>query len=245
MSDCEEEELFNGNDMYELFFDREYVKQECNLPSGREMSFLALKTSMTDADLTGQILWPGCTLLITWLDYNMSIFDNKSVVEVGAGTGVCASFIAKYSSPTKVIATDGSEPVMELIQNNIDLYKDRKNITCELLKWNKESREPFAKKHGQFDFVIGSEIAYNENCVEDLVDTMNLLLKPNGRFVIGHIDRYTQTTRALYRKLEESGFVKESEFPWDSLLNYKMELIVGSVIVFKRKDDTTEITYKP
>ena len=111
---------------------------------------------------------------------------------------------------------------MELIQNNIDLYKGTKNITCELLKWNKECREPFAEKNGKFDFVIGSEIAYNENCVEDLVETMNILLKPNGRFIIGHIDRYAQTTRALYKKLENSGFIKEAEFPWDSLQQKKL-----------------------
>ncbi|OHS98865.1 putative nicotinamide N-methyltransferase-like protein [Tritrichomonas foetus] len=239
----------NGADMFDLFFDREYVKQEIELPSGRKMSFLGLKTAMTDPDLTGQILWPGCSLLMNWLDRNINIFSQKSAVEVGAGTGICASFVAKYGNTQKVIATDGSEPVVELMQNNIDLHLDNSNtenaandktqnklnLTCELLKWEEDAYSEFVKKNGQFDYVFGSEIAYNENCVEGLVNTVNALLKPSGQFIVGHIDRYAQTTRAFFNKLERTGFVKVAEDKWDDIMNYKMDMIVGSVYTFQRK----------
>ena len=241
MTKSEEEEIDsnqNGLDICELFFNSDYEKQEIILPSGRKMSFLGLTANMTDSDLTGQILWPGCTLLMHWLDKNMQLFHGKTGVEVGAGTAICSTFIAKYGEPKQIIATDGSPPVCELMQKNIDLHPGLKNISCCVLDWGTEPTERFLEEkcHGeQFDFVYGSEIAYNENCVEGLVTTARILLKPNGLFVIGHIDRYAQTTRAFFRELKNQNFELESEVPWDDLINYRMELIVGSVYVFKRK----------
>lgn len=237
----EEEEIDytqNGNDMFELFFNSDYEKQEIQLPSGRNMSFLGLKTSMTDSDLTGQILWPGCTLLMHWLDKNINIFNGKTALEVGAGTAICSTFIAKYGNPKKVVATDGSVPVVDLMKKNIDLHPDAKNIHCCLLGWNKESSQALLKEEfpdgDKFDFVFGSEIAYNENCVEDLVNTADELLKKDGKFIVGHIDRYYQTTRAFLNKLERSGFKTVEKVPWDDLVNYKMELISGDVYVLQR-----------
>lgn len=238
-NDAEIDESQNGLDMFDLFFNDDYEKQEINLPSGRVMSFLGLKAATVDSDLTGQILWPGCTLLMHWLDKNIDIFNNKTAIELGAGTAICSAFIAKFGSPQKVIATDGSEPVIDLMNKNIDLLPDAKNIHSKLLKWNKEScstllNEEFPNGE-KFDFVFGSEIAYNENCVEDLVDTADKLLKEDGKFIVGHIDRYAQTTRAFFNKLERSKFSLLEKVPWDDLVNYKMELIVGAVYIFQRK----------
>ena len=229
------DELQNGNDMFNLFFDNNYIKQELDLPSGRKMSFLGLKGAMTDPDLTGQILWPGCSLLMHWLDKNIEQFDNQRVIEVGAGTAICSIFVAKYGHPKVVIATDGSLPVVDLMKDNMDLHPDAKNVSCLHLKWEDNSDEcNQLTKDGMFDCVIGSEIAYNENCVEGLVDTANSLLKEGGKFIVGHIDRYAQTTKAFLNKLQKSGFQKIDESKWSDLMDYKMELIVGSVLTFQK-----------
>lgn len=233
----DEEKNFDdqGAAMFDLFTDRHYIEQSVPLKSQREMKFMALKTSNTDPDLTGQILWPGCTLLLNWIDMHSDIFEGKSVIELGAGTAVCSIFIAKYGKASKVVATDGSDLVVELMDENLELHPDIKQCSAKLLKWSTETARELVQETEKFDYVIGSEIAYNENCVEDLVNTIDELLKPDGLFIIGHIDRYAQTTRAMYRKLEKSNFVKSMEYPWDDILDYRMELIVGSVISFERK----------
>lgn len=237
----EEEEINdaqNNQDMFNLFFNDEYEKQEIHFPSGRSINFLGLITAMTDSDLTGQILWPGCTLLMHWLDKNIDIFNGKTAIEVGAGTAVCSAFVAKFGNPQKVVATDGSNPVVELMNKNIELHPDAKNIHCRLLPWDQESCKNLLKDEfpngDKFDFVFGSEIAYNENCVEGLVDTVDILLKKDGKFIVGHIDRYAQTTRAFFKKLEKSGFKVVEKVPWDDLVSYKMEMIVGAVYVLQR-----------
>lgn len=238
---AEEEEISNeqnGLDIFNLFFNNDYEKQEIKLPSGRIMSFLGLKTAMTDSDLTGQILWPGCTLLMHWLDKNINLFNNKTAIEVGAGTAICSTFIAKFGNPQKVVATDGSEQVVELMQKNIDLHPDAKNIHCSLLRWDQKSCQSLLNEEfpngEKFDFVFGSEIAYNENCVEGLVNTADALLKKDGKFIVGHIDRYAQTTRAFLNKLKNSGFKIAEKIPWDDLINYRMEMIYGDVYVFQK-----------
>jgi predicted nicotinamide N-methyase len=224
----EEECVSNGDDLFNLFFDSNYVEQVLGLPSGREMRFLALKTARTDPDLTGQILWPGCVLLLHWLDRNLDRFRDRSVVELGAGTAVCSLFLALNSDPRVVVATDGSPHVLELIERNIELHKKSEIVKAVRLQWRGHDCGE------RFDFVIGSEIAYDENCIGALVETVGALLCENGCFVIGHIDRYAQTTRALMERLEGSGFVKEEEIGWDELMSYQMELIVGSVMVWRR-----------
>ena len=231
----EEDRLDQGSDLFELFFNSNYVEQTVTLRSGRVVPFLALKTAFTDCDLTGQILWPGCSLLMSWLDRHIDIFKSKTVIEVGAGTGICAVFVARYGDPTLSVATDGSEPIIDLMEKNAALHKTGEKVRCEHMRWIPEDYERVVAEHGKFDFVIGSEIAYNENCIEGLVDSVDALLKEDGRFVIGHIDRYAKVTRALMAKMERSGFEKESETDWDELMDAKMELIVGSVIVWKRK----------
>lgn len=234
----DETEVDDGADLFNLFFNSDYVEQTVPLPSGRSMSFLGLKAAFTDSDLTGQILWPGCTLLLRWIDRNLDVFAGKSVIEVGAGTAVCALMVARHGTPTRVMATDGSEPVTELMAKNAKLHEVDNIFTCKRMRWIPEDWEPIIGSHGRYNFVIGSEIAYDEGCIDGLVEAVDALLAPGGRFVIGHIDRYARVTRALLAKMDEVGFEKECEVPWGELVEYEMELIVGSVIVWKRKETT-------
>jgi predicted nicotinamide N-methyase len=227
------DELDFGTDLSALFFDSSYVEQTVTLPSGRSMAFLALKTSRTDPDLTGQILWPGCTLLMHWLDRHIAEFHGKSVIELGAGTGICSLFIAKHEQPSQILATDGSMPVIDLITQNITFHQLSSLVKSSQMKWTPDDIQR-VNTFGPFDFVIGSEIAYDESCIEDLVQTVAALLGDSGRFVIGHIDRYAQTTRLLYAQLTAAGFVLIDQTPWDDLVAFQMDLIVGSVLVWSK-----------
>jgi 2-polyprenyl-3-methyl-5-hydroxy-6-metoxy-1,4-benzoquinol methylase len=171
-----------------------------------------------------------------WLDRHIKVFDNRSVIDIGAGTGICSLFIAAHGNPLSVLATDGSELVVELIGKNVAFHHRSESVKFRAMRWTGDACRCVCAEFGKFDFVIGSEIAYDENCVEELVDSVDGLLNPGGRFVIGHIDRYARTTRALHSKLERSGFVKEEEVHWRDLVGFQMELIEGSVLVLKRGD---------
>jgi 2-polyprenyl-3-methyl-5-hydroxy-6-metoxy-1,4-benzoquinol methylase len=229
---------FYADDGYftELFTNKSYKEQEVKMPSGRSIKFNALISSSTDCDLTGQIIWPGCSLLLTWIDRHLDFFNGKSITEVGAGIAICSLFLTKFGKPKMVTATDGNEIVVDLMKDNAELVGCQ-NIVFKEMMWGAENAKRFREAYGQFDVVMGSEIAYNENCIDPLVETMSELLAPNGRFIIGHIFRYGRVTRYLFQRLEEKGFEVIQEIRWDDLMSYRVDAIEGSVFIIKRKSE--------
>jgi precorrin-6B methylase 2 len=146
-------------------------------------------------------------------------FSWHSGLELGAGTGICCLFLALHAKPRFAVATDGSTAVVDLISRNVTLHKKADSVECGRTRCRAEDRTAVVERFGDFDYVIGSEIAYDESCVGPVVDTIGQLLNATGRFVTSHIDRYAKTTRALLAKLHNAGFVKEEEIEWDELVN--------------------------
>lgn len=220
----------------ELFTNKSYKEQEVTMPSGRSIKFNALISSSTDCDLTGQIIWPGCSMLLTWIDSHLDFFKGKTITEVGSGIAICSLFLTKFGAPKLVTATDGNEIVVDLMKDNAKLAGCQ-NVECRRMMWGTENAREFREKHGQFDIVMGSEIAYDESCIDPLVETMKELLAPNGRILVGHIFRYGRVTRYFFKRLDEEGFEVLQEIHWDDLMNYRVEAIEGSVFIIKRKNE--------
>ena len=191
---------------------------------------------MSDSDsdnLTGQIIWPGCSLLLHWMDQNIERFSNLRACEVGAGTGVCSLFLAKYASNFNVVITDGNELVVELMEKN-QAQNHLTGVESRQLMWGQEQAADFVEKEGTFDIVFGSEIAYDMSVAPLLYETVKRLLKPNGKFIIGPIGSYPNCTNESFSQMSKT-FEVEDEFKWDSVMPYKMDCIDGSVYVFKWK----------
>jgi len=221
--------------LLEMFTNLHYVDHCVHLDSGRSVSFKALSSSSTDPDLTGQIIWPGCNLLLSYMDKNMNLFENKKCIEVGAGIAVCALLIAKYCNQSNVVATDGTDIVVDLINENIKNEKCEGIISSDKLKWGKNETSAYVQLHGSFDLVFGSEIAYDENCIDALVETVSILLKPGGTFIVGHINRYQRVTDYLMKRLDDFNMKISEEHTWSSIMSYKMDMIEGSVYVINHK----------
>ncbi|EAX87396.1 hypothetical protein TVAG_193910 [Trichomonas vaginalis G3] len=230
----EESGPINDNFMEDLFTNTEYKLQHIEMPSGRSIDFNALISSNTDPDLTGQIIWPGCKLFLTYIDGNLDWFKGKSCIELGSGIAICTLFLTKFGAPKLAIATDGNKLVVDLMKSNAEL-SGCKNIKCKYLHWGVEAADAFKAQNGIFDIVMGSEIVYDEACVDPLVVTINSLLSQDGRFIVGHIFRYNRVTRYFMKRMDETGFELEKEIKWDDIMNYRMEMIEGSVLIFRRK----------
>ena len=55
----------------------------------------ALNSASTDYDLTGQVIWQAAHIMSIWfLDKFLPEFRNKSVLELGAGPGLCGLIAA-------------------------------------------------------------------------------------------------------------------------------------------------------
>lgn len=127
-----------------------------------------------------------------------SFFKDKTVLELGCGTGLASIATAKFGA-SSVLATDSNLEVLDLAQRNIernfnnqhfsnnnnlnDNLNDNNNINNSIriktvpLQWGLMDAieyENFA------DIIIGSDLTYNSGSWMVLAETMSTILKPGG-----------------------------------------------------------------
>ncbi|KAF6175286.1 hypothetical protein GIB67_000607 [Kingdonia uniflora] len=64
-----------------------------------------------DYDLTGQLVWPGATLMNNYLSKNLDMLQGCSIIELGSGIGVTGILCSRFSS--EVVLTDHNEEVLK------------------------------------------------------------------------------------------------------------------------------------
>ena len=143
-------------------------------------------------------LWPAAQALARWMGKNAELVlewaqsKGGGVLEVGAGSGLPGLAAAKLLvearkerqekardveedeegalSPVRVVLSDSSSAVLELLQHNIqsnfptsqeilsetDLMKI--NLSCRTLSWSRENAKKLADELGKFSLVLGSDI---------------------------------------------------------------------------------------
>lgn len=190
----------SGEDILcDLFTDRDYQAINFEYKDFRQKLF-ALKTSATDYDLTGQIIWKAADILSKFIiDYlGEAELKGKTVLELGSGPGLCALVTQHYAS--KVVLSDYQDLVMDLIAINMKDTEPQAKDTCQLLctklDWVKSSEPDYystlpihaidysnlrgelmeVSKLGdmEFDVVIGSDIVYWTSSITPLMNVLTV-----------------------------------------------------------------------
>ena len=107
--------------------------------------------------VTGYRTWEGALHLASYLtsaQSSPSLIKNKSVLELGAGTGFLSILCAKYLSAKSVIATDGDESVVEAIKTNAKL--NSVEVEAKKLWWGTGLNE--TGLGSSYDVVVGADI---------------------------------------------------------------------------------------
>lgn len=130
---------------------------------------------------TGMTLWKGSKNLCNYLCENPSVVCGKTIVELGAGMGLCG-MIAYKKGASKVVLTDGDTDTLRNMRSNISSNVDEKaiakeDIICKQLLWGKNV-ESFRSKwtNDGFDIVMGGDIAYAQSSLQILFETATGLL---------------------------------------------------------------------
>ena len=76
--------------MNDLFVDTDYQQLTFEHGDFKQMLY-ALKTSATDYDLTGQIIWKAADILSKYIldTLGPALFQHKTILELGSGPGLC------------------------------------------------------------------------------------------------------------------------------------------------------------
>jgi len=158
-------------------------------PSGRTLQLLQDPRGAFAAG-TGAVVWPAALALIGLLDREVGIGSGLSAVELGAGLGSVGLFLALYKA-LRVVITD--VPVaLPLIERNISMnFSGGVGPRALPLRWG--NREDL-KALGSFDLVVGSDVTYRPDCMDDLLASVHDLLGPGGRAFLSLQDRPGEAT---------------------------------------------------
>ena len=145
---------------------------------------------MLGAGQTGVAVWNSGLLLTRLLDAltettTPSWLEQKTVVELGCGTGLASIATAKLGA-SLVLATDGNPNVVKLANENIQCNQVDEMVKATTLQWGFLDAVEYTNVA---DVVIGSDLTYNSGTWRLLAETLSTILKPGGIVVyltLGH-----------------------------------------------------------
>jgi len=205
----------NNNEVFEAMRKSDTFWEQAEYGFGENISFRLRfsreRCRVSDSvDETGYAPWPSSTLLGQVVATQPELFENKTVLELGSGTGIVGLLMASCGVQ-KLVMTDKDETLLNLIQTNIDLNFEKErssNIAICKLEWSERmSLDDLAEvtKHvnlEDIDLVIASDVVYPQAAVSSLMVTASFILslskKPDVRFVLGYEPRGKVVTERLF-----------------------------------------------
>ncbi|CAI5738020.1 unnamed protein product [Hyaloperonospora brassicae] len=198
-----------------LYVNREYATQEFDFGLALQKLRCAHAAS-TDHDLTGQVVWLVSAFLAWYLVAHREELAGKTVVELGAGTGL-SGLLASQLRAAHTALTDGNDIVLELLKENAETNADpskcRRSSTCCCARAN----EPLATK-----FCCGFVC-----CAQS---TEDLLYKETSAFVV------------RFERVQEDTFLPAPR-PADVISNRELQLIVSTLDPHKANNWDESVTF--
>lgn len=121
-------------------------------------------------------IWPAAMVLGRFLRK----FDvaGKTMLELGAGMGICSLIGATYGL-ARIVVSDGNSDALNFINANIHLNGLANFVSATQLDLNKpENRSRFSER---FDFICASELLYLESLHKPILKFMDHNLKSGGK----------------------------------------------------------------
>jgi predicted nicotinamide N-methyase len=139
------------------------------------------------------------------------------VLELGTGTGYLTVLCAKYLGSDHVIASDGSEEVVNHLTDSLSLngLQGSSKITAMQLRWG-HALAGTEVGEGGVDTVLGADITYDVSVIPALVATLEDLarLSPGLSVLIAATERNKVTFERFLEACGKRGFtVTHESFP--------------------------------
>ena len=139
------------------------------------------------------MIWPSARALATFMSERKTLFTKKRGIEVGAGLALPAILAAKMGS--QMTATDFHPDVGDWVRKNAELNE----VNLQYVKWDWTHETPPPEvRYGTYDFVLASDVLYEERHPEELARALAKLVSAKGSIYLSDPGRVY-----LDRALEE------------------------------------------
>ena len=132
-------------------------------------------------EISGQRAWPGSLLLAAEISARPALVQDRAVVELGAGAGLCAMVAARCGARTTA-ATDGDDRCLDLLRRNVAANGLDGTVAVSKCFWGRDA-PPVG------DLVLAGDVLYKRSLVEPFLDALEAALAPGGRALLCHLPR--------------------------------------------------------
>lgn len=201
--------MIHGEYQFERHLENDHPrKTDTQVETQKDMVLRGIKAEYGQViNSTGLTLWRAATLLCNFLcRHCQTCIVNKSILELGAGMGLCGIVCYNMGKCNRVVMTDGDTDVLNgmryNVQINVQSEKEVNSATsettdvnellpCRQLIWGHDQQlQDFKRLWGTFDVIIGSDIIYQESIIDPLFETVQELLTPSST----NVDLHNQDT---------------------------------------------------
>ncbi|WP_221076796.1 class I SAM-dependent methyltransferase [Agarivorans aestuarii] len=166
------------------------------------------------------VVWPSSLVLAHYIaDYDTG---SKRILEVGCGIALSSLLLNKQLAD--ITATDYHPEVETFLNRNTKLNGD-KSINYERVDWS-DTNDTL----GQFDMIIGSDLLYEDEHIEQLANFINEHAKPSSEVII--VDPGRGRKSKLSAKMVEFGYTSTHSKPVHT--DYIEQAFKGFILTFKR-----------
>ena len=130
---------------------------------------------------------------------NRNIFKKKTILELGAGTGICGIVAGKIGANVLISEMSSNKSALDVIRTNLSTN----NVTADILPLEWGVLEDLFHMP-KLDFIIGSDVFYDEDDFEDLFFTLSLLLENQTTFYTAYHHRCAMSVECYMKKWDLS-----------------------------------------
>ncbi|OHE97255.1 hypothetical protein CORC01_07509 [Colletotrichum orchidophilum] len=169
-----------------------------------DITLLEARSLISASGTTGLRTWEAALHLGQFLCENQDLVQGKRVLELGAGTGYLAILCVNHLGATHVVASDGSDDVINNLPESFFLndLQDSTLIRPMELRWGHAlvgTEDQKWNNGDDVDIVIGADITYDQSIIPALIATLEELfaLFPAVQVLISATQRNEVTFEAF------------------------------------------------
>ena len=179
-----------------------------------QISLLESRSLISASGTTGLRTWEAALHLGQYLCVNPTLVMNKRVLELGAGTGYLAVLCAKHLGSRHVIASDGSDEVVDHLSDSFFLngLQGAPAVSAMQLRWG-HALVGLEWDEAGLDVVLGADITYDVSVIPALVATLEELASrfPGLSVLIAATERNRATFESFLAACGKRGFAVSRE----------------------------------